>query len=173
MQRGKALTFLQKTNKYCLLILTLCTGPLGACDSASGTTGEAGKICEIDLARSNEMSALTSETVSYVGTLSADCQKKTTELSGRAQINVAAQSKVSSPSISLQELKAGQRNLQFDAGSDNFLRGTYERRFDTSFYPDWNLPWSDRPTVVTLSMSLTDETLSSALPSSVRVELLY
>lgn len=136
--------------------------------------GSSGTICQIELRRSQQNLRIDSDTtVSYTGALSADCQRKTTELSGRAQINVAAQSQVSSASISLQELKAGQRNLLFDSNSDNFLRGSYEKRFDSSFYPDWSLPWSDRPTVVSLSMAVSDASLTSALPSMVTVELLY
>lgn len=138
------------------------------------TLGSNGTICQIELTRSRQTLRVDGDTtVSYTGTLSSDCQKKTTELSGRAQINVAAQSQVSSSSISLQELKAGQRNLQFDSNSDNFLRGSYEKRFDSSFYPEWSLPWSDRPTLVTLSMSVSDAALTSALPATVKVELLY
>ncbi|MEN9810707.1 MAG: hypothetical protein RLZZ488_2274 [Pseudomonadota bacterium] len=138
------------------------------------TLGGNGTICQIELTRSQQNLNFDGETtVSYTGPLSSDCQRKTTELSGRAQINVAAQSQVSSASISLQELKAGQRNLQFDSNSDNFLRGSYEKRFDSSFYPEWSLPWSDRPTIVTLSMSLSDAALTSALPATVKVELLY
>lgn len=151
-------------------LLTLC-----ACNSSTNQALESnGKICEIDLKREETSSAfIESTSVSYTGNLSTDCQQKTAALSGRAQVNLAAQSKVSSASISLQELKAGKRNLQFDSSADNFLRGTYEKRFDSSFYPDWSLPWSDKPTQVTLSMTITDDTLMTALPASVRVELLY
>lgn len=158
------------TSLSALAFFTLC-----ACNNSSTQALESnGKICDIELKREETSNTFTESTsVSYTGNLSADCQQKTSALSGRAQVNLAAQSKVSSASISLQELKAGKRNLQFDASADNFMRGTYEKRFDSSFYPDWSLPWSDKPTQVTLSMTLTDNTLMTALPASVRVELLY
>lgn len=111
--------------------------------------------------------------VSYAGQLPTDCQKKITELSGRAEIYLTAQTKTSTAAIALQELKVGQRDLQFNAASDNFLRGTYEKRFDSSFYPAWTLPWKDNPSVVTLSMAVTDQNLITALPPTVKVEFLY
>jgi len=165
----------QKHNVYKFILACWAAGALCSCDPSAANSSEGvGKICEIDLTRTSGNLVFTeASTVSYTAPIPADCQQKTTKLTGRAQINLAAQSGVSSSSISLQELSAGQRNLQFDASSDNFLRGTYEKRFDSSFYPDWSYPWADAPTRITLSMSLTDENLTSALPQKVRVELLY
>lgn len=156
-----------------LAAITLATFAV-SCDSKSTETQDNQKICEVNLIQSSlSDTAATGKTISYSGPLSAECQSKTSQLSGRAQINLAAESKISSSSISLQELKAGQRNLQFDAASDNFMRGTFEKRIDSSFYPEWNLPWADKPTLLTLSIAITDDSLSEKAPASIRVELLY
>lgn len=152
-----------------LVVLTSCTK-----QSTDGGDGDEGKLCAVELARtSGQLAFAENSTVSYSGTIPTDCKQKTSSLSGRVQINVAAQSSVSSPSISFQELKAGNRNLQFDAGSDNFLRGTYEKRFDSSFFPEWSFPWTDAPSVMTLSMGLTDPNLSAALPLKVYVDIIH
>lgn len=154
----------------------LTAGTLNSCSpaSAKNDNDDSSKLCAVELQQTPAQTVfMTEASVSYSGSIPSDCKQKTSSLSGRVQINVAAQSSVSSPSISLRELKAGNRNLQFDASSDNFIRGTYEKRFDSSFYPDWRFPWSDAPSVITLSMDLADQTLSSALPQKVYVELIY
>ncbi|MEN9827097.1 MAG: hypothetical protein RI953_2842 [Pseudomonadota bacterium] len=165
----------QKTNHLTTVFIYIMGACLSSCGAGlSDQDSSSTKICEVDLVRTEQMINLVgSTTVSYTGTLSSDCQKKTTELTGKAQIYIAAQSPVSNAAVSLQELKAGQRNLTFDASSDNFLRGNYEKRFDSSFYPDWSLPWTDRPTIITLSMTIPDSTPTSSLPSKARVELTY
>ncbi|NBW80533.1 hypothetical protein EBR21_02155 [bacterium] len=161
---------LLRTSLFCIAGVFLSSCRAGLSDEQNSNT----KICEVDLLRSEQTNNFAgTTTVAYTGALSADCQKKTTELTGKAQIYVAAQSSVSNAAVSLQELKAGQRNLLFDASSDNFLRGNYEKRFDSAFFPDWSLPWTDRPTIITLSMSISDSTPVSSLPSKARVELTY
>jgi hypothetical protein len=157
-----------------LLILATSLAFISCSNLQSSESDEVEKLCDVELQRTVSQLFLAAEsTVSYTGLIPAECKQKTSVLSGRVQINVAAQSAVSSSSISLQELKAGERNLQFDADSDNFIRGTYEKRFDSSFYPAWSFPWADAPSIMTLSMNVTDQSLSSALPQKVLVELIY
>jgi hypothetical protein len=171
------LNFRQRTKTGLVLSFFTTAGlvVLSSCAKQNTDSGDdEGKLCAVELERtSGQLAFAANSTVSYSGTIPTDCKQKTSILSGRVQINVAAQSSVSSPLISFQELKAGNRNLQFDAGSDNFLRGTYEKRFDSSFFPEWSFPWTDAPSVMTLSMGVTDPNLSAALPLKVYVDIIH
>lgn len=144
--------------------------------SSSDNEDDVKTLCEVQLtpATQNFTGAYLSgeSIVSYTGTIPSECQKKTNETSGRAQINVAAQSKASTSSIAMKELKAGNRSVSFDPTSDNFVRGTVEKRFDSSFYPQWSFPWSDNPALMTLSMTLADGVSPASLPATVTVELI-
>ncbi|MFZ9521464.1 MAG: hypothetical protein ACO3A4_13400, partial [Silvanigrellaceae bacterium] len=59
---------------------------LGSCGSGlAGGENSSTKICDIELFRTEQLSNFAGGTsVSYSGTLSSDCQKKTTELTGNA-----------------------------------------------------------------------------------------
>ncbi|MBM3383327.1 MAG: hypothetical protein FJY29_12955 [Betaproteobacteria bacterium] len=144
-----------------------------ACSAAQeGSTS--GEICSLTLRPSDESPATTDQKqLVYSGTLPEACLKKTSESSGRALVKLAAQ--VSSPSeqVALDELKAGQRALKFDASTDNLKRGTFEKSFDSTLLPEWSLPWNDRPSAITLSMRVPTSASSETVPDSISVELRF
>jgi hypothetical protein len=159
---------LRSAGKPISLALFLCA--CGASQNGSGTDG----ICALTLKPASENSAGTDlKQIIYSGTMPEACLKKTTESTGRALVKLAAQAPSPSELVALDTLKAGARTLKFDASTDNFKRGTFEKSFDSTLLPEWALPWSDRPTAITLSMQAPTAASAGAVPGSISVELRF
>lgn len=166
-----------KRNK---LKLMLFRAPLLMLLSACGTgteqnTSDGSSGCSFNLTRSAETSTIDGldKNISYKAALSEDCRRKTTEGNGRALVKLTAQAEQPSELVTLQELKAGARSLQFDATSDNLRRGRYEKSFDSGLLPDWSLPWKDNPSDVSLVLKVAQTVDSKSIPDSVGLELIF
>lgn len=155
-------------NPMALLALLLFCGGCG--QDASSTQDQ--PECTVTLKRSESqtLSATNSEII-YKGELSESCVQQTFESSGTTQVKITTQTSEANESVSLKQLKAGSRTMDFDPESDNLKRGRIETEFNSSLLPEWSVPWKDRPNLISLSIVASSETNPNSIPTDVTVEL--
>ncbi|NBO37333.1 hypothetical protein EBU99_01985 [bacterium] len=160
------------------LSTVVCAGSflfLSSCGALTpqGSSQSAAVCAVVLLPEESSTTVGSKKSIVYSGQLTADCQQQSRERSGRALVKLTALAAVASDQVGFQELSAGLRTLQFDAQFDNLRRGSYEKNFDSTLLPDWQLPWVDKPTWVKLSMNYTESVPAAALPKTVGVELIF
>jgi hypothetical protein len=146
---------------------------LSSCGASSGDGAEENS-CGLTLVPTAELDAIEGQKkYSFAATLPESCLKKTTERTGKTLVKLSAQASQPNQDVVLDELTAGQRNLKFDSSSDNLRRGSFEKSFDSSLLPDWSVPWSDKPTNMTLILLAPTSVAAASIPKSISVELRF
>jgi len=164
----------QTLNSTRYVLGTIATSVALLSCSASNQEDSETADCRITLFPSNKAAFTDSQTqISFIATLPENCVKQTTERNGRTLVKLSTQSSEPNELVTLEELKAGQRSLKFNASSDNLRRGTFEKSFDSTLLPDWSVPWVDKPTTMTLSMLVAGSASEASIPKSVSLQLKF